>query len=141
MLNRTTHAFVVICIIGILLPALSDTATAKKGNPVYTEMTEVVKKALVRELGTTPEIRKVRGQISPEYGSKYSYDEGSIGRKLTADEWRQSQAWQSLSGYNTAKQAIQHDIDSMVWGTLRGGVNSGTYMKPLIDFDDHIKLA
>ena len=65
----------------------------------------------------------------------------SLGRKLTADEWRESQAWQALSGYNTAKQARQHDIDSIVWCTLRGGGNSGTYMKPLIDFEDHIKLA
>jgi len=140
MLNRTTNVFIIICTIGILLPALSGSATAKD-NPVYTEMTEVVKQALVRQLGITPEIKNVRGRISPEYGSKYSYEEGSVGRKLTAAEWRESQAWQALSGYNTAKQARQHDIDSMVWCTLRGGGNSGTYMKPLIDFDDHMKLA
>lgn len=32
-------------------------------------------------------------------------------------------------------------MDSIVWCTLRGAGNSGTYMKPLIDFNDHIKLA
>ncbi|RKY09095.1 MAG: hypothetical protein DRP66_03040 [Planctomycetota bacterium] len=141
MQNRTTYVFIVICTIGILFLAISGTATARKANPVYTEMTGVVKRALVRQLGTSPKITSVRGQISPEYGSKYSYDEGSIGRKLTADEWRESQAWQALAGYNTAKQARHHDIDSMVWCTLRGGGNSGTYMKPLIDFNDHMKLA
>jgi len=141
MLKRTAHVFIVNCTIGMLLPVLSGTAMARKPNPVYTEMTEVVKEALEREVGTNPEIKNVRGQISPEYGSKYSYDEGSIGRKLTAEQWRESQAWQALAGYNTAKQARHHDIDSMVWCTLRGGGNSGTYMKPLIDFDDHMKLA
>ena len=138
MLKRTTHVCFVNCTVGILFLAISVTATAQdRKNPVYTEMTEVVRQALLRELGTTPKITSVRGQIA----AKYSYDEGSIGRKLTADEWRESQAWQALSGYNTAKQARQHDIDSIVWCTLRGGGNSGTYMKPLIDFDDHIKLA
>jgi len=140
MLKRTTHVGVVICTIAILFLALCGTATAeKKKNPVHTKMTEVVKRALVRELGTTPRITSVSGQLFDEH--EHSYDEGSIGRKLTADEWRESQAWQALAGYNTAKQARQHDIDSMVWCTLRGGGNSGTYMKPLIDFVDHAKLA
>lgn len=138
MLKRTTHGFFVNCTVGILFLAISVTATAQeRKNPVYTEMTEVVRQALLRELGTTPKITSVRGQIA----AKYSYDEGSIGRKLTADEWRESQAWQALAGYNTAKQARHHDIDSMVWCTLRGGGNTGTYMKPLIDFGDHAKLA
>jgi len=138
MLKRTTPLFIAVCTIGILFLALCGTAKAEeKKNPMHTKMTEVVKQALVRELGTTSKITSVSGQIA----AKYSYDEGSIGRKLTADEWRESQAWQALAGYNTAKQAKQHDIDSMVWCTLRGGGNSGTYMKPLIDFDDHIKLA
>jgi hypothetical protein len=72
---------------------------------------------------------------------KESYEEGSIGRKLSADEWRASQAWQSLAGYNMAKVARLRGMNSMVWCTLRGGGNSVTYMKPLIDFDDHAKLA
>jgi len=136
-MKRTSHGFV-ICTTGLLLLTLSGTTTAAdKQKRGYTEMTEVVRQALVRELGTSPEITSVSGKIA----AKYSYDEGSIGRKLSADEWRASQAWQSLAGYNTAKQARHHDIDAMVWCTLRGGGNSGTYMKPLIDFHDHIKLA
>ena len=135
MLKRTPHIVVGICTIGILFLALSSSATAEQEKD--TKMTEVVRQALVRELGTTPAITSVGSHMA----AKYSYDEGSIGRKLTADEWRESQAWQALAGYNTAKQARYHDIDSMVWCTLRGGGNSGTYMKPLIDFEDHIKLA
>ena len=138
MLKRAIRLLIINTTVAVLILALSGTLTAKtKKKKVYTEMTDVVMKALVREMGVTPEIINVRGEIA----GKYSYDEGSIGRKLTAAEWRESQAWQSLSGYNTAKQARQHDIDAMVWCTLRGGGNSGTYMKPLIDFDDHIKLA
>ena len=139
MMKRTTHVFIVICTIGILFLALSGSATAKKNNSEHVKMPEAVKQALVRELGTDPKITSVKSWLAAN--AKHSYDEGSIGRKLTADEWRESQAWQALAGYNTAKQARQHDIDSMVWCTLRGGGNSGTYMKPLIDFEDHIKLA
>jgi len=66
-------------------------------------MTEVVRQALVGELGTTPTITSFSSQMA----AKYSYDEGSIGRKLTADQWRESQAWQALAGYNTARRNRQ----------------------------------
>jgi len=131
-MKRTTRVVVVVCTIGILFPPLCGSATAG-------EMPEVVRQALVRELGSTARITSVTSRLATN--AKRSYDEGSIGRKLTADEWRESQAWQALAGYNTAKQARHHGMDSMVWCTLRGGGNSSTYMKPLIDFDDHAKLA
>lgn len=123
---------------GMLLLAIGLNAEAQDyPSPEPAVMTDVVRQALERELGAAPEIKSVISQMA----NKYSSDEGSVGRKLTADEWRESQAIQALSGYQMAKQARQHDIDSLVWCTLRGGGNSGTYMKPLIDFDDRIKLA
>ena len=66
-MKRTTHVFV-ICTTGLLLLALSGTATAAdKKNPGYTEMTEVVRQALVRELGTSPDITSVSGKIAAKY--------------------------------------------------------------------------
>jgi hypothetical protein len=133
MMKHTDHR-IVVCTAGMLFLSFVGAATAAE--KVYTEMTDAVKHALERELGSNPKIISVEGRAASE-----SYDEGSIGRKLTADQWRESQAWQALAGYSSAKQARHHDIDSLVWCTLRGGGNSGTYMKPLIDFDDHMKLA
>jgi len=88
MLKRTTHVFIVTCTIGILFLALSTTATAKKNNSEHVKMPEAVKQALVRELGTDPKITSVKSRLAAN--AKHSYDEGSIGRKLTADEWRES---------------------------------------------------
>ncbi len=101
------------------------------------KLPDTVRAALERELGGTPEILESKRTIYNEY----NYSEKSMGYRFTADQWRESQAWQSLSGYNKSKQARHHDIDSLVWCTLRGGGNSVTYMKPLIDFFGHAKLA
>ena len=35
---------------------------------------------------------------------EWKYDEGSIGRKLTTDEWLESQAWQAFSAYESMKK-------------------------------------
>ncbi len=101
-----------------------------------TDVPAEVAAALEREFGRAPEVQAVRRKSYSD-----SYDRGSIGVKLSADQWRESQAWQALAGYNMAKHARHHDIDSLVWCTLRGGGNSVSYMKPLIDFHDHAKLA
>ncbi|MCD6288002.1 MAG: hypothetical protein J7M12_02695, partial [Candidatus Hydrogenedentes bacterium] len=135
---RQKNTFIV-CAAGILFMAFSGSAAAKNNSSATVEMPAAVKQALVRELGTNPKIVNVKSQLA--HSAKRSYDEGSIGRKLTADQWRESQAWQALAGYNAAKQARHHGMDSMGWCTFRGGGNSGTYMKPLVDFDDHAKLA
>lgn len=68
-------------------------------------------------------------------------DEGNFGRRLTFEEWMESQAWQAFGGYNLAKKQRLYDIDGMLWVVLRGGGNSVTYMKPLIDYYDRAKLA
>ena len=60
---------------------------------------------------------------------EWSYDEGSIGRKLTADEWQESQAWQAFSAYEAMKKQRILDYDGFSWCCLHGGANSGTYKK------------
>jgi len=72
---------------------------------------------------------------------EWDYDEGSIGRKLMADEWKASQAWQAFSAWESMKKQILLGYDGFSWCTLHGGANSGTYKKPLIDNLGHPKLA
>lgn len=72
---------------------------------------------------------------------EWGYDEGSIGRRLTADEWRVSQAWQAFSAWESMKKQMLLGYDGFSWCCLRGGANMGTYQKPLIDNLRHPKLA
>ena len=72
---------------------------------------------------------------------EWEYDEGSIGRKLQFDEWRESQAWQAFSAYESIKKLRMIDYDGFSWCCLHGGSNAGTYQKPVIDFTGHAKLA
>jgi len=72
---------------------------------------------------------------------EWKYDDGSIGRKLTADEWRESQAWQAFSAYESMKKQRWLDYDGFSWCCLHGGANTVTYKKPLIDYHGHPKLA
>jgi len=84
----------------------------------------------------------VRGQPwyqVPSYENPY--DVGSIGRELSYDEWRISQAWQAFSAWESMKWQRIRDIDGFSWCCLHGGPNSGTYRKPLIDAMGHAKLA
>ena len=69
------------------------------------------------------------------------YDEGSIGRQLTVDEWEISQAWQAFSGFEAYKKKRWLDYDGLAWCTLHGGGNTATYQKPLIDYYGHAKLG
>jgi len=75
----------------------------------------------------------------PSY--EWSYDEGSIGRRLSVDEWEASQAWQAFSAWEATKKQRLLDYDGFSWIELHGGPNSGTYMKPMIDMGGHAKLA
>ncbi len=75
------------------------------------------------------------------FSYEWPYDEGSIGRKLTADEWQTSQAWQAFSAYESMRRQRIFDIDGFSWCSLHGGANSGTYQKPLLDNYGHAKLA
>ncbi len=72
---------------------------------------------------------------------EWGYDEGSIGRRLTSDEWRASQAWQAFSAWESMKKQMLLGYDGFSWCTIRGGANMGTYQKPLIDNLRHPKLA
>ena len=72
---------------------------------------------------------------------EWSYDEGSIGRKLQANEWKESQAWQAFGAWEAMKKMRYLDYDGFSWCCLHGGANSVTYKKPLIDFVGAAKLA
>lgn len=66
---------------------------------------------------------------------------GSIGRNLDFSEWRISQAWQAFSAYEAYRKKRLLDYDGMVWCSLDGGANCGTYEKPLTDALGHKKLV
>lgn len=69
------------------------------------------------------------------------YEEGSIGRLLSYDEWQASQAWQALGAYETICKCRWLDYDGLSWCNLRGGQNTGTYQKALVDYYGQPKLA
>ena len=69
------------------------------------------------------------------------YDIGSIGRQLSVDEWRTSQAWQAFSAYEAYRKKRWLDYDGQAWCTLHGGGNTATYQKPLIDYYGYSKIA
>lgn len=69
------------------------------------------------------------------------YEEGSIGRSLSFDEWRTSQAWQALGAYETICKCRWLDYDGLCWCNLRGGQNTATYQKSLVDYYGQPKLA
>lgn len=75
------------------------------------------------------------------YSYEREYDVGSIGRELTFDEWKTSQAWQALGGYETIVKCRWLDYDGLSWCNLRGGQNTCTYMKALIDYYGQPKLC
>lgn len=77
--------------------------------------------------------------LLPSY--EWDHDEGSIGRKLQPNEWRESQAWQAFSAWESMKKQILLGYDGFSWCCLRGGANMGTYKKPLVDNLGHPKLA
>ncbi|MEM1134502.1 MAG: glycosyl hydrolase family 2 [Bacteroidota bacterium] len=72
---------------------------------------------------------------------EWEYDEGSIGRKLSSEEWQESQAWQAFGAWEAMKKMRYLDYDGFSWCCLHGGANSVTYKKPLIDFLGYAKLA
>ena len=94
------------------------------------------------ESGAQPNWNLVKGK--PWYhirSYEIIYDQGSIGRELTFDEWELSQAWQAFSGYEAYRKKRWLDYDGLAWCTLGGGGNTGTYEKPLTDYHRHAKLA
>ena len=69
------------------------------------------------------------------------YDAGSIGRSLDFDEWMTSQAWQALGAYETICKCRWLDYDGLSWCNLRGGQNTGTYQKSIVDYYGQAKIA
>jgi hypothetical protein len=94
------------------------------------------------ENAAQPNWNLFKGQPYYEIKSyEYTYDEGSIGRRLAVDEWRTSQAWQAFSGFEAYKKKRWLGYDGMTWCPLHGGGNMGTYMKPIIDYHGNAKLG
>ncbi|MBR1410386.1 MAG: hypothetical protein IJ580_04730 [Prevotella sp.] len=83
-----------------------------------------------------------KGQPMYKFHSyEWDYDKGSIGRLLSFDEWRESQAWQAFSAYECIRKMRWLDYDGLSWCCMWGGGNMGTYQKPLVDGLGHKKLA
>lgn len=72
---------------------------------------------------------------------EWDYEKGSIGRRLTFDEWSASQAWQAFAGYEVTRKQRWLDYDGFCYCCLRGGPNTGTYQKTLLDYYGQPKLA
>jgi hypothetical protein len=80
----------------------------------------------------------------PEYqvmSYEWEYYNGSVGEYLAPEQWLESQAWQAFSGFEAYKKKRWLDYDGLAWCCLRGGGNTATYQKPLIDYYDHAKLG
>lgn len=72
---------------------------------------------------------------------EWGYEEGSIGRKLDAEEWRISQAFQAFSAWESMKKQTLLGYDGFSWCSLESGANMFTYQKPLVDAVGVPKLA
>ena len=72
---------------------------------------------------------------------EWDYEKGSIGRRLQPSEWRQSQAFQAFSAWESMKKQILIGYDGFSWCTLESGANMFTYQKPLVDPFGVPKLA
>jgi hypothetical protein len=75
------------------------------------------------------------------YSYEKGYDLGTIGRILTHDEWKEHQAYQAFSAYEAYRKKRWLDYDGLNWCCMRSGPNTGTYMKPMMDYYDHAKLS
>jgi len=67
----------------------------------------------------------------------FSYEKGyelkNVGRLLTADEWRVSQAYQAFSAWESMKIQTLLGVCGFSWCSLESGPNMFTYQKPLVD--------
>lgn len=61
------------------------------------------------------------------------YEAGTIGRLLDFEEWRESQAYQAYSAWESMKMQIIAGVSGFSWCSLESGPNMFTYQKPLID--------
>ncbi|MDZ7721254.1 MAG: glycoside hydrolase family 2 TIM barrel-domain containing protein [candidate division KSB1 bacterium] len=75
------------------------------------------------------------------YSYEKDYNIGNLGRILELSEWNESQAWQALTAYEAYRKKRWLDYDGMNWCPLRGGPNTATYMKPVIEYSGEAKLS
>ena len=64
---------------------------------------------------------------------EWGYEKGSMGRCLQADEWRESQAFQAFSAWESMKIQTLMGVCGFSWCSLESGANMFTYQKPLVD--------
>lgn len=69
------------------------------------------------------------------------YEDGSLGRRLTMEEWRESQAFQCFAAFNAVKRMRLAGADGLMWCCLTDGANNVHYRKPPIDFHGRAKLG
>ena len=69
------------------------------------------------------------------------YEEGNIGIRLSFDQWRESQAYQAFSAWESMKMQLLMGTSGFSWCSLESGPNMFTYQKPLIDASCVPKLA
>lgn len=67
----------------------------------------------------------------PSY--EWKYEQGSIGRFLQCNEWRQSQAFQAFSAWESMKMQTLAGVCGFSWCCMESGANMFTYQKPLVD--------
>ena len=72
---------------------------------------------------------------------EWEYDTGSIGRLLSVEEWKTSQAWQAFSAWESMKKQTLIGYAGFSWCCLESGLNMFTYQKPLVDPFHVPKLA
>ncbi len=75
------------------------------------------------------------------YSYEKDYNIGNVGRIFKFSEWQESQAWQALTAYEAYRKKRWLDYDGMNWCPLRGGPNTATYMKPVIEYSGQPKLS
>lgn len=72
---------------------------------------------------------------------EWDYEKGSIGRRLDAEEWKTSQAFQAFAAWESMKKQTLLGYDGFSWCSLESGANMFTYQKPLVDPFGVPKLA
>ena len=70
-----------------------------------------------------------------------NYEEGNIGVRLSFDQWRESQAYQAFSAWESMKMQLLMGTSGFSWCSLESGPNMFTYQKPVIDAFCVPKLA
>ncbi len=65
----------------------------------------------------------------------------TIGRALTQEEWRLSQAYQALAAGKAIRFLRAKGVDGIAWCCLSGGANDASYLKPPVDFYGYAKYA